>query len=210
MNGEIAFEPALRERVALLKGLDVVGDRPHHRAAHHARLPAASSWSPPCARHGAWTALVSGGFDVFTGPIAARIGFQENRANRLLEADGRLTGAVAEPILGRAAKAAALDEICGAPWPDAGRRDRRRRRRQRPRHDSRLPEPAWRCTPSRWSPPRPGCASTMATSPRCSTSRATAATSSPHEADAHAAPDHPQLGRARPRPVPPHQFRRAR
>ena len=61
--------------------------------------------------HGAWTALVSGGFDVFTAPIAAKIGFQENRANRLIEADGRLTGAVAEPILGRAAKAEALDQI---------------------------------------------------------------------------------------------------
>ena len=61
--------------------------------------------------HGAWTALVSGGFDAFTGPIAAKIGFQEHRANRLIEDDGRLTGAVAEPILGRAAKAEALDEI---------------------------------------------------------------------------------------------------
>ena len=66
-------------------------------------------------RHGAWTALVSGGFDVFTAPIAAKIGFHENRANRLLEQDGRLTGEVAEPILGRAAKAEALDEICRPP-----------------------------------------------------------------------------------------------
>jgi phosphoserine phosphatase len=111
MNGEIAFEPALRERVALLKGLHIsviarVIERRITLAAGGVELVATMR------RHGAWTALVSGGFDVFTGPIAAKIGFQENRANRLLEQDGRLTGAVAEPILGRAAKAAALDEIC--------------------------------------------------------------------------------------------------
>ena len=57
---------------------------------------------------GAWTALVSGGFDVFTSRIAAMLGFQENRANRLIEEKGHFTGLVAEPILGRAAKADAL------------------------------------------------------------------------------------------------------
>ena len=61
--------------------------------------------------HGAWTALVSGGFEAFTGPIAARIGFQEHRGNRLLEAGGRLSGLVAEPILGRTAKRDALLDI---------------------------------------------------------------------------------------------------
>jgi phosphoserine phosphatase len=111
MKGEIDFEPALRERVGLLKGLDMsviarVIERRITLAAGGVQLVATMR------RHGAWTALVSGGFDVFTGPIAAMIGFQEDRANRLLERDGRLTGAVAEPILGRAAKAAALDDIC--------------------------------------------------------------------------------------------------
>jgi phosphoserine phosphatase len=62
--------------------------------------------------NGAWTALVSGGFDAFTAPIAARLGFDENSANRLIQADGQLTGEVAEPILGRAAKAVALNRIC--------------------------------------------------------------------------------------------------
>jgi phosphoserine phosphatase len=110
MNGEIAFEPALRERVALLKGLDtpVIGRIIEQRIT----LAAGGVELVRTMRsHGAWTALVSGGFDVFTAPIAAKIGFQENRANRLLEADGRLTGMVAEPILGRAAKAEALCEI---------------------------------------------------------------------------------------------------
>jgi phosphoserine phosphatase len=62
-------------------------------------------------KNGAWTALVSGGFDVFTSKIQEKLGFHENRANRLIIAGGKLTGEVAEPILGRAAKAEALSEI---------------------------------------------------------------------------------------------------
>ena len=110
MNGEIAFEPALRERVALLKDMDVtVIDR-----IIRDRLTLASGGRAlvqTMRRHGAWTALVSGGFDVFTARIAEKLGFQENRANRLIEKGGRLTGEVAEPILGRAAKAEALSDI---------------------------------------------------------------------------------------------------
>jgi phosphoserine phosphatase len=110
MNGEIAFEPALRERVALLAGLDsaVIG----HLIERRITLASGAVELVGTMRaNGAWTALVSGGFDAFTGPIAARIGFDEHRANRLLEADGKLTGLVAEPILGRAAKAEALADI---------------------------------------------------------------------------------------------------
>ncbi|WP_318761279.1 phosphoserine phosphatase SerB [Aminobacter niigataensis] len=110
MNGEIAFEPALRERVALLAGLDAsVIDR-----IIDTRLTLASGGKALVATmkaHGAYTALVSGGFDVFTSRIAAKLGFDEDRANHLIEADGRLTGKVSEPILGRAAKADALNEI---------------------------------------------------------------------------------------------------
>ncbi|MCR5859447.1 phosphoserine phosphatase SerB [Mesorhizobium sp. J428] len=110
MNGEIAFEPALRERVALLKGLpsSVVGD------VIEKRITLASGGKAlvrTMRAHGAWTALVSGGFTVFTGPVAAMIGFDENIANILHEADGKLAGTVAEPILGRAAKAEALTSI---------------------------------------------------------------------------------------------------
>ncbi len=110
MNGEIAFEPALRERVALLKGLpaSVVGD------VIEKRITLASGGKAlvrTMRAHGAWTALVSGGFTVFTGPVAALIGFDENIANVLHEADGKLAGTVAEPILGRAAKAEALTSI---------------------------------------------------------------------------------------------------
>ena len=111
MNGEIAFEPALRERVALLAGLEtaVIGRIIENRitlAAGGAALVATMNAA------GAWTALVSGGFLSFTGPIAQKLGFRENRANLLLEDGDRLAGEVAEPILGREAKATALREIC--------------------------------------------------------------------------------------------------
>ena len=110
MNGEIAFEPALRERVALLKGLDesVVADI----IARRITLAAGARQLVGTMRaHGAWTAMVSGGFTAFTGPIAEKLGFDENRANVLLARDGKLSGAVREPILGREAKAAALADI---------------------------------------------------------------------------------------------------
>jgi phosphoserine phosphatase len=110
MNGEIAFEPALRERVALLKGLD---SKVIERIITN-RITLASGSRELVAtmrRHGAWTALISGGFTAFTSRIAESLGFDENRANRLLEENGRLAGEVAEPILGREAKADALIDI---------------------------------------------------------------------------------------------------
>jgi phosphoserine phosphatase len=110
MNGEIAFEPALRERVALLAGLDtaLIARLIQNRIT----LAAGGVELVRTMRaNGAWTALVSGGFESFTKPIAATIGFQESRGNRLIEAGGRLTGLVAEPILGRSAKAGVLLEI---------------------------------------------------------------------------------------------------
>lgn len=110
MNGELAFEPALRERVALLRGLEEsVIERIIEK-----RITLASGGRELVATMnaaGAWTALVSGGFLSFTGPIAATLGFRENRANTLLIENGQLAGTVAEPILGRAAKADALNEI---------------------------------------------------------------------------------------------------
>jgi phosphoserine phosphatase len=61
--------------------------------------------------HGAYTCLISGGFTLFTNAVAGLIGFQENRANELKVEDGKLTGEVTEPILGRAAKLATLVEL---------------------------------------------------------------------------------------------------
>ncbi|MCQ8781250.1 phosphoserine phosphatase SerB [Mangrovibrevibacter kandeliae] len=110
MNGEIAFEPALRERVALLKGLsEGVVD-----AVIKGRItlaPGGRELVATMRANRAHTALISGGFTVFTTRIAAMLGFDENRANRLRIAAGTLTGEVEEPILGREAKLAALLEI---------------------------------------------------------------------------------------------------
>ncbi|MGN6308244.1 MAG: phosphoserine phosphatase SerB [Xanthobacteraceae bacterium] len=110
MRGEIAFEPALRERVALLKGLpvSVIDDVLKERIT---LTPGGRELVGTMRANGAYTCLVSGGFTAFTSKVAAMVGFQENRANTLLAEDGKLTGTVAEPILGREAKLAALREL---------------------------------------------------------------------------------------------------
>jgi phosphoserine phosphatase len=110
MRGEIEFEPALRERVALLKGLPVnVIDEV--LAKHITLTPGGRELVATMRAHGAYTCLISGGFTLFTNAVAAMIGFQENRANTLGVEDGKLTGEVAEPIVGRATKLATLFEL---------------------------------------------------------------------------------------------------
>ncbi|TBD05609.1 phosphoserine phosphatase SerB [Rhizobium leguminosarum] len=113
MNGEIAFEPALRERVALLKGLptSVVDEVIAKRIT---LTPGGPELLATMKSKGHYTALVSGGFTVFTSRIAATLGFDENRANTLLEDGGILSGFVAEPILGKQAKVDALNEIAAS------------------------------------------------------------------------------------------------
>jgi phosphoserine phosphatase len=110
MRGEIEFEPALRERVALLKGLPIsVVDEV--LAKRITLTPGARELVATMRAHGAYTCLISGGFTLFTNAIAAMIGFDENRGNALLVEDGKFSGKVAEPILGRAAKLATLVEL---------------------------------------------------------------------------------------------------
>jgi phosphoserine phosphatase len=110
MNGEIAFEPALRERVALLKGLPIsVAD--DVIAKRITLTPGGLELVATMKSKGYYAALVSGGFTVFTGPVAAKIGFDENRANILVAEDGILTGEVVEPILGKQAKVDALIDL---------------------------------------------------------------------------------------------------
>jgi phosphoserine phosphatase len=112
MAGELDFEGALRARLALIRGL------PQSALvqvfAERIRLnPGARVLVRTMAANGAHTALVSGGFSFFTERVAAAAGFAEHRANHLLFENGALSGAVAEPILGRAAKLEALAEIAG-------------------------------------------------------------------------------------------------
>jgi phosphoserine phosphatase len=109
MRGEIAFEPALRERVALLRGLPVsIVDE--IIASRITLTPGGRPLVATMRAKGAHCALVSGGFTLFTGPIGRMIGFDEDRSNRLLVADGKLLGLVEEPILGRQAKLDTLVE----------------------------------------------------------------------------------------------------
>jgi len=110
MRGEIEFEPALRERVGLLRGLEesvaakVVAER-------ITLTPGATQLVATMRANGAHTALISGGFTVFTRRIAQALGFHEHRANALVVENGRFSGLVVEPILGRQAKLTALREL---------------------------------------------------------------------------------------------------
>lgn len=121
MNGELDFEAALIERVGLLKGLPeaVIG---RVLADRITLMPGGAALVATMKAAGGHAVLVSGGFTAFAGPIAARLGFDEHRANRLLVGGGVLSGLVAMPILGRAAKVEALEEIAarlGIPLAEA-------------------------------------------------------------------------------------------
>ncbi len=110
MNGELDFAAALRERVALLEGLPetviarVLRDR-------ITLMPGGRMLLATMKANGAHAALVSGGFSAFTGAVAAQLGFDEHHANTLEIEAGKLSGKVAEPILGKEAKLRALHEI---------------------------------------------------------------------------------------------------
>lgn len=110
MNGELNFEAALRERVSLLKGLDA-GVIDTVLANRVTLMPGSKPLLSTMKMNGAFTALVSGGFTAFTQAIAKQLDFDENRANTLVITDGKLTGEVRAPILGREAKVTALEEI---------------------------------------------------------------------------------------------------
>ena len=110
MNGELEFEDALRERVATLKDLPsgVIGEVIESRISF---MSGGAELVATMRQHGAYCALISGGFTHFTAYVGAKLGFHEHQANELLIEDNRLTGKVAEPILGRDAKVAALNRI---------------------------------------------------------------------------------------------------
>ncbi|HEY9234768.1 MULTISPECIES: phosphoserine phosphatase SerB [Phenylobacterium] len=113
MRGELDFEGALRERVAMLKGLPLSALQ--QAFDERVRLnPGARTLVRTMAEHGARCVLVSGGFTFFTGKVAAAAGFHADRANILHHDETALAGTVGEPILGREAKLAALrDEAQG-------------------------------------------------------------------------------------------------
>lgn len=109
MRGELDFAAALTERVGLLRDADAgVLERVYDGVT---LMPGAETLVATMRRNGATCALVSGGFTFFTERIAARLGFDEQQANTLELAHGRISGTVAEPILGREAKLAALERL---------------------------------------------------------------------------------------------------
>lgn len=113
MRGELVFEDALRERVGMLKGLSL--DALQKTYDQRVRLnPGAETLVKTMASQGARCVLVSGGFKFFTSRVAVAAGFHADRANTLIDDGEALTGAVGEPILGKAAKLAALEAEAGA------------------------------------------------------------------------------------------------
>ena len=102
MRGELDFEAAIKARVGLLRGLpESVLEEVKCRITF---MPGAVALIATMKANGAYCALVSGGFTVFTADVAERLGFDEHRANVIEVAGGKLTGLVREPILGREAK----------------------------------------------------------------------------------------------------------
>jgi phosphoserine phosphatase len=121
MRGEVAFEPALIERVSKLKHLPLED----LQRCYDERVnlnPGAATLAKTMSAHGARCVLVSGGFSFFTTRVAAAAGFQANFANTLLDDGQALTGEVAQPILGREAKLSRLlaeAKLIGATANDA-------------------------------------------------------------------------------------------
>ena len=109
MAGEIDFKGALRERVALLEGLNLAALEQTWAATRI--MPGAAALVASMRAHGAKTALVSGGFTFFTSRVADALGFDEHRANVLLDDGAALLGRVQEPILDRSTKLEALLEL---------------------------------------------------------------------------------------------------
>ncbi len=114
MNGELDFEDAIIERVGLLRDLPVsIID--HVLATRITYAAGGETLVKTMKANGAYAALVSGGFTQFTEKVADALGFDETRANTLIEAEGKLTGKVGRPILGQAAKVDALKELAPDP-----------------------------------------------------------------------------------------------
>jgi len=111
MNGEIDFAGALEERVGLLKGLPV--SKLDEAATRIRYMPGGATLVATMKKHGAYCALVSGGFTYFTAMVRKKLGFDFDAAN-VLEHDGTsLAGTVGRPILGKEAKLTTLQRLAG-------------------------------------------------------------------------------------------------
>jgi phosphoserine phosphatase len=113
MRGELQFEDALCERLALLAGISEAQLEDVYRQ-RIVLMPGARTLVATMKGNGATTALVSGGFTFFTSRVAAAVGFDHHHANTLGVVDGRMTGQVVGPILGKEAKLAKLEHYRSA------------------------------------------------------------------------------------------------
>jgi phosphoserine phosphatase len=104
MRGELNFEPALKERVAMLKGMPE-GALQELYDTGITLMPGATTLLATLRKHDVFCGLVSGGFAFFAARIADKLNFNRFQCNDLNLVDGALDGTVVEPILGRAAKA---------------------------------------------------------------------------------------------------------
>jgi len=109
MNGELDFSGALRERVALLKGLKAEALEQVYR--NIPLTPGARNLVTILKRLGFKTAVISGGFQFFTDRLKADLGLDYAYANGLEIVDGIVTGEVAGTIVDGARKAQLLEEI---------------------------------------------------------------------------------------------------
>lgn len=111
VRGEISFSQALRQRMALMKGMEFA----LLESVYQTRITlksGARTLVQTMREHGAYCILVSGGFTFFTSRIARRVGFHDHQGNELVFENDRLTGAVRDPILGRTAKLNSLTQLC--------------------------------------------------------------------------------------------------
>jgi len=119
MAGEIAFHDALRERLAMLEGLPETAIE--ETLGGIALNAGAETLVRTMTAHGAYAALVSGGFRHFSEPVRKMAGFDEDMANRFDIKDGKLTGRAIEPIVGPEAKLDTLNRLSGergVPMPE--------------------------------------------------------------------------------------------
>jgi phosphoserine phosphatase len=112
MHGEVDFEQSLRQRVALLEGLDASClDKVYDELL---LAPGARTMVRTLKRLGYRFAMVSGGFSQVTDRIAEDLGFDFAAANELEIADGKLTGRIVGDVVDRAGKAEALRRFAAA------------------------------------------------------------------------------------------------
>jgi phosphoserine phosphatase len=112
MRGELDFSDSLRERVALMRGLNegAIEKILRERITY---VPGGQALVATMKANGAHTALVSGGFRQFTTAVAAKVGFDSNQANELIIENGKVAGTVREPVLGKDAKVTILERLIG-------------------------------------------------------------------------------------------------